>query len=230
MSTMNFTLVTSKGESSMHFSYERVFAIGYAGRNMEKTMEHIHELERDLGVPAPKKIPTIFQCSNSTLTQEKDLSFLGKKTCGEVEYVIIIKDGKVYIGVGSDHTDRDLESINVPKAKQICAKPICHVVWDYEELKDHWDEIELNSWQTVGGKEIPYQKGTLADILPVDRILKELDERVGGINNCVIFSGTVPVLAGFRFGDAFRYEMVDRKLDRKLVSEYNVDVITEEER
>lgn len=230
MSSMNFTLVTAKGESPLHLEYERVFAIGYAGRNMEKTMEHIRELERDLGVPAPKKIPTIFQCGNYVLTQERDLAFVGKKSCGEVEYVIVVKDGKVYIGVGSDHTDRELEAASVPKAKQICAKPIGTQLWDYEELKDHWDSIALRSWQTVDGKEIPYQDGSLSDILPVETILKELDERVGGIDNCVIFSGTVPVLDGFRYGENFRCEMDDAVLGRKLTADYNVIVISEEER
>ena len=70
----------------------------------------------------------------------------------------------------------------------------------------------------------------MADILPVETILKELDERVGVIDICVIFSGTVPVKDGFRFGSKFRYEMEDKKLNRKLSSEYEVDVISEEER
>lgn len=113
---------------------------------------------------------------------------------------------------------------------KFCAKPICDTVWEYEDVKDHWDEIELHSWQTLDGTEVLYQEGTLADILPVETILKELDERVGGIDNCVIFSGTVPVKDGFRFGSKFRYEMEDKKLNRKLSSEYEVDVISEEER
>lgn len=166
MSKINFTLEKANGSEALELNYERVFAIGYAGRNMEKTMEHIKELEEQLGVPAPKRIPTIFQCGNYTLTQEKDLHFVGEKTCGEVEYVIIIKDGKRYIGVGSDHTDRALESASVPKSKQACAKPIAVQVWDYEDMKDHWDGIKLRSYQTVDGKEIAYQDGTLADILP----------------------------------------------------------------
>ena len=192
MSRMNFTLQTKTGEQPFELEYERVFAIGYAGRNLEKTMEHIKELERDLGVPAPKKIPTIFQCGNYLLTQEKELAFVGKKSCGEVEYVIVVKERRLYIGLGSDHTDRELEAVSVPKAKQICAKPICVVLWPYEEVKDHWDQILLRSWQTLNGKETAYQEGSLADILSADVILKELNERVGEIDNCVIFSGTVP--------------------------------------
>lgn len=230
MSNLTFTVQAGGKETPLSLNYERVFAIGYAGRNLEKTMEHIKELERDLGVPAPKKIPTIFQCGNYVLTQEKDLVFVGEKTCGEVEYVIVLKNGKIYIGLGSDHTDRELEAQSVPKAKQICAKPICPMLWDYEEVKDHWDDIALNSWQTVDGEEVPYQQGKLADILPVETILKELNERVGGIDNCVIFSGTVPVLNGFRYGSNFRYEMADAVLGRKLTSDYNVIAISEEER
>lgn len=230
MSCMTFTLQAGGKEVPLILEYKRVFAIGYAGRNMKKTMEHIKELERDLGVPAPKKIPTIFQCGNYVLTQEKDLAFVGEKTCGEVEYVIVMKDGKIYIGLGSDHTDRELEAQSVPKAKQICAKPICPILWDYEEIKDHWDNIKLNSWQTVDGREAPYQQGKLADILSVETILREMNNRVGDIDNCVIFSGTVPVLDGFRYGSNFRYEMVDEVLGRKLASDYNVIVISEEER
>lgn len=230
MSCMNFTVHNKEGESPLNLEFERVFAIGYAGRNMEKTMEHIRELERELGVPAPKKIPTIFQCGNYVLTQERDLAFVGEKSCGEVEYVIVIRQGKIYIGVGSDHTDRELEAASVPKAKQICAKPICGELWDYEEMKDHWDGIRLRSWQTVDGAEVLYQDGTLADILPVEVILKELEERVGGIDNCVIFSGTVPVCDGFKYGTNFRYEMEDEVLGRKLASDYNVIAISEEER
>lgn len=60
MSQMKFMVEGKAGERVLDLQYERVFAIGYAGRNMEKTMEHIKELEQELGVPAPRKIPTIF--------------------------------------------------------------------------------------------------------------------------------------------------------------------------
>ena len=55
MSQMKFMVEGKAGERVLDLQYERVFAIGYAGRNMEKTMEHIKELEQELGVPAPKK-------------------------------------------------------------------------------------------------------------------------------------------------------------------------------
>ena len=227
---MPFTLHTLSGTRSLDLCYQNLFAIGYAGRNMEKTLEHIRELEVELGVPAPKKIPTIFQCSNLLLTRDAGFHVVGAKTCGEVEYIIVLCDGKVYIGVGSDHTDRELESASVPKAKQVCPKPIGGDLWDYDELKDHWDEIEIRSYQTVDGVETLYQKGTLADILPVETILKELLDRAGDIGNSVVFSGTVPALNGFKFGSSFRGELEDKKLGRTIACKYNVAVISEEER
>lgn len=227
---MTFTLHKNGEASELPVEFDQLFAIGYAGRNLEKTMEHIRELEEHLGVPAPKKIPTIFQMSNQILTQDHDLYFVGENTCGEVEYVIITQGDKLYIGIGSDHTDRRLESASVPKAKQVALKPIGRDVWDYEDLKEHWDGIRLRSYQTVDGKELAYQDGSLADILPVDFLLNELRNRIGDVSHSVIFSGTVPVLDGFKYGDNFRCEMVDGVLDRKLTLDYNIKVITEEER
>ncbi len=227
---MSFCLHSRGKHLNITIPYNSLFAIGYAGRNTEKTMEHIRELEKHLGVPAPKKIPTIFQCSNLLLTQEEEFHVVGAKTCGEAEYVIILHNGSIYIGLGSDHTDRQLEGQSVPKAKQVCPKPISADLWEYEEIKNHFDEIKIRSYQTIGGKKEHYQEGSLADILPVETILSELYARVGEIGNSVIFSGTVPVLDGFRYGEQFYCEMEDTVLNRKLTLTYNVAVVSEEER
>lgn len=227
---MKFNLKKLQGNEELNLTFDELLVIGYAGRNIEKTMEHIKELEEQLGVPAPKQIPTIFECSHEVLTQEKDIKFIGNKTSGEVEYIIVLVDGKPYIGLGSDHTDRELESVSVLKSKQVCPKPISTDLWDYDEVKDHWDQIKLVSYQTINDEIIQYQDGSLADILPVEKILSELNERVGEIRNSIIYSGTVPLKNGFKYGNKFRCEMVDNVLSRKLELEYNINVISEEER
>lgn len=227
---MKFNLKKLQGNEELNLTFDELLVIGYAGRNIEKTMEHIKELEEQLGVPAPKQIPTIFECSHEILTQEKDIKFIGNKTSGEVEYIIVLVDGKPYIGLGSDHTDRELESVSVLKSKQVCPKPISTDLWDYDEVKDHWDQIKLVSYQTINDEIIQYQDGSLADILPVEKILSELSERVGEIRNSIIYSGTVPLKNGFKYGNKFRCEMVDNVLSRKLELEYNINVISEEER
>ena len=224
MNSMNFVLKKLSGEENVNIDFDQLLVIGFAGRNIEKTMEHIRELEEQLGVPAPKQIPTIFECSL------EDIKFVGNKTSGEVEYIIVKSGEKIYIGLGSDHTDRELESVSIPKAKQVSPKPIAGELWDYEEVKDHWDQIRLVSYQTINGEEVKYQDGTLSDILPVEKILSVLTERIGNIDNSIIYSGTVPVLDGFKYGDNFRSLMIDEALNRSIEFNYNVNVISEEER
>jgi len=230
MSMVRFQLEKGGKVSDLDIVYDDLYAIGYAGRNMAKTLEHIQELKKRFGVPAPKLIPTIFQMSNMLLTHDLDIHFVSHDTCGEVEYVIITQGEKVYIGIGSDHTDRKLGGESVPKAKQVCPKPIGGVVWDYDDVKDHWDDIKLNSYQVVDGKETLYQEGGVKDILPVERILEEMHKRVEAIPRSIIFSGTVPVKSGFVFGTHFRGEMIDPILNRKLTCQYSVHEISEEER
>lgn len=230
MNSMNFVLKKLSGEEKVTVDFEQLLVIGFAGRNIEKTMEHIKELEEELGVPAPKQIPTIFECSLELLTKAENIKFIGEKTSGEVEYIIVKFGEKIYIGLGSDHTDRELESVSIPKAKQVSPKPIAGELWDYDEIKDHWDQIRLVSYQTINGEEVKYQDGTLADILPVEKILSVLSERIGDIDNSIIYSGTVPVLDGFKYGDNFRSLMIDETLNRSIEFNYNVNVISEEER
>lgn len=92
------------------------------------------------------------------------------------------------------------------------------------------DDIKLVSYQNINGEEVKYQDGKLADILPVEKILDVLEERIGDVSNSIIYSGTVPVLDGFKYGESFKSIMIDEVLDRKLEFSYNVDVISEEER
>lgn len=226
MKSLSFIL----NNKQIDFDFDKVYVIGYAGRDMEKTQEHIDELERELGVAPPKKIPTIFEVSKEIVTQDSDLKFVGEQTSGEAEYVILLKNGKTYITIGSDHTDRGLESVSIFKSKQVCLKPIADTIWDYDEVKDHWNSIILVSNQIVNGKEINYQNDTLASILPVEKILEELKDRVGDIDNSIIYSGTVPLLGGFEYGNKFISKMVDEKLGRTINLNYEVNVILEEER
>ena len=228
MSRMEFILCGKDGDHAIAFQYDRLFAIGYAGRDTAKTLEHIRELEEQLGVPAPKRLPTIFQCGTYLLTQERELDFSGSQTCGEAEYVMLTDGEKLYIGLGSDHTDREMESQSVLKSKQVCAKPIGRILWDYEDLKDHWDEIRITSWQVLDGEKTLYQRGTLADIMEPERLLQELGERTGDIRHAVIYSGTVPLIDGFKYGTEFICELDDEKLGRKLTLSYKVRAVEQE--
>lgn len=116
--------------------------VGFAGKDIEKTMEHIHELE-EAGIKCPRKVPVLYQCEKQILTEKDEIEVIGNKTSGEVEYLILIKNGKIYIGVGSDHTDRELEAVSIHKSKQVCLKPYAKDFWEYDEIKDHLMKLNL---------------------------------------------------------------------------------------
>ena len=77
------------------------------------------------------------------------------------------------------------------------------------------------------GALVEYQSGKLCDILPVEMLKAELDERVGKQEDVVVFCGTVPIMGEFIFGDLFKAEMYDPVLNRTIACTYKVSVLTE---
>jgi hypothetical protein len=135
---------------------------------------------------------------------------------------LIDGDGTIYVGVGSDHTDRHLEETDIPRAKQICPNIMSSVVWRLDEVSAHWDELKLASTITVEGKVIAYQKGTLEALMSPAELMEFIEANVeGDLKETVIFSGTLANLLGeFGFGERFDTELVDPKLGRKLTAGY----------
>lgn len=221
---------SDKSIENLSLEIKRILIVGYSGSNTKKIMEHIEELEKELGVPAPKRIPTIFECSKENLTFDSQVSFVGDMTSGEAEFLIVKHNGEIYIGIGSDHTDRKLESVSVLKSKQVCPKPFSTKLWLYKDVKNNWNNLKLESYQVIENQEVLYQKGTLAEILSVEKIIDELEKRVGSIENSIIFSGTVPLVSGFKYGEIFKGKLIDEEKNRSLELEYSINVISEEER
>ena len=105
----------------------RLILGGWTGRDADAVETHIVELE-ELGVARPKSVPTFFRMSRDRITTGKVIEVSGPDTSGEVEFVIVNspKNG-LFLGVGSDHTDRKLETVSVCQSKQICEKVIAPV-------------------------------------------------------------------------------------------------------
>lgn len=199
--------------------------VGFSGKDVEKTMEHIHELEKE-GVKCPSEVPVPYQCDPQIVTRKEIIDVIGPKTSGEAEYLILCHEGKFYIGIGSDHTDREMEAVSIHKSKQVCLKPCSVEFWDYEEVKDHLPQLRLISTQVVDGKEIDYQNGVAGDLLPFDVIIEKVQKEVP-LEDCLIYTGTVPLLNGFRFGEQFSARLVDDQLGRELSLTYKIHVIDE---
>jgi hypothetical protein len=178
---------------------------GYTGRDTAAVRHHIEELAA-IGVPEPETIPAFYELDIDQLTTTTEIEVDGEQTSGEVEPVLIRTNGRYYLTVGSDHTDRDLERFGIQTSKAACAKPIAETVIDLgtDPTAVAWDDILVSSW--VDGE--PYQQGTLASMLPISVVLTEW-ERIGAKGVAlVLFGGTVPLADRvFRYGRTWRMRL-----------------------
>jgi len=78
---------------------------GWTGRDVAALEKHIRELEA-IGVKRPKTTPIFYRVAASLLTNDDTIEALGDQSSGEVECVVYSVDDGLFVGVGSDHTDR----------------------------------------------------------------------------------------------------------------------------
>lgn len=194
---------------------ETAIVAGWTGRDRLAVEEHIAELEA-LGVPRPSSAPVFYRVSASRLTTEPEIESTASSS-GEVEAVLIRHGGRLFVGVGSDHTDREVETYSVAVSKQLCDKPIAPELWAYEEVAGHWDRLTLRSWIDDG---VLYQEGTLDALLHPDELLRLAEPPLD--NQMLLFCGTFPAIGGIRPAAAFRYELTDPVLGRTLRGNYTI--------
>src|SRR5690349_20017625 len=132
---------------------------GWTGRNVEALEAHIKELEA-IGVKRPKSVPIFYRVAYSLMTTAPSIEVMADKSSGEVEFVLYALNDGLWLGVGSDHTDRKAETVGVTLSKQLCAKPVGDRLWRYDDVKPHWDKLVLRSVVPgEGGKRRLDQQG-----------------------------------------------------------------------
>jgi len=168
-----------------------VVIAGFTGRNQAEVQHHIDELVA-IGVPAPESVPSFYPVDSALATSAAEVDVEGGNTSGEVEPVLIRHEGRLYLTVGSDHTDRDIERDSIALSKAACPKPLGGTVLPLPDDFD-WDAVTASC--TVDGKL--YQKGTLASLrIPTD-VLAIYDEKSGNADgDLIMFGGTLPLLDG----------------------------------
>ena len=116
---------------------------------------------------APKIINRYFGNTTAAVAALQDTADLieatGEASGGEVEFVLLQHAGKLWVGTGSDHTDREVEKYGVTVSKQMCEKPIAPVFWAYDDVAPHWDRLVLRAHVVEGGKRArPVLRATAA--------------------------------------------------------------------
>jgi len=192
---------------------------GWTGRDPVVRDRHIAELEA-IGIARPATTPIYYRVAARRLTMEDSIEVSGGDTSGEVEFVLIGWQGRIFVGVGSDHTDRKVESYSVTVSKQMCDKPLASVLWEMEDVAAHWDRMILRSFAWIGGARVLYQEGALDNILPVAELLRGF----GGAlpDGCAMFGGTFAAKGGIRPASRFEFELEDPVLKRTIRHGYDV--------
>ncbi len=224
---LEVVLETKQERRPLIFSYNRMVNAGYVGKNQEEVRRHIQELA-EKGIPGPTSTPTLYPVVCTALTTASGIEVYGSQTSGEVEYVLlVVTEDEIYVGLGSDHTDRHLEETDIPRAKQICPNLVSRTVWPLSAVEDHWDDLLLKATAVNHGEEIPYQEGKLALLLNPSELLSFVKTKIPGpLENLVIFSGTMGMLTGeFVFAEKFWAQLIDEKLNRHIEISYDINPI-----
>lgn len=203
--------------SVQELSISQIYVAGWTGRDKAAVDHHIKELA-EIGIAPPSQVPLYYRVSYNQLTQSDYIEVLGGATSGEVEPLLIQADGKIWIGLASDHTDRDLEAHSVAASKQACAKPVANDLWDFATVENHIDALELECAIQENGEWITYQKGTLESIRP----LSELISASGFSNSCAMLCGTLPAIGGVRAATEYRMRLTDPVLNKSIRMDYDV--------
>jgi len=201
---------------------------GWTGRDQHKLQEHIEEL-RLLGVTPPASTPCFYPGGRELPTTAAEIDCLGGESSGEAEFLILVDEqGGWWVGVGSDHTDRKVETYSVAVSKQLCPKPVAPALWRFDDVAEHWDRLELRSWVRESEDWVLYQEGSVAamrdprDLAAAYRALgRELPP------GTIMLGGTLAAIGGIRPRASFRMELRDPVLGRAITHSYTANWLAE---
>ncbi len=221
---LQFNRIAKDRTDRVGVEIDSLIIAGWAGRDAAAIEHHIEELAA-LGVPRPSTTPLYYRVAAQTLTQSSRLVVLGPDSSGEVEPVLVAMADGLWIGIGSDHTDRKAEASGIAMSKQLCGKPVGAELWSYADIEGHWDELVIRSWATIDGKRVLYQDSKISAL----RTPRDLVRKQAGTDmlpaGTLMFCGTPGAIGGIRPATCFEMEIRDPVLDRSLTHSYEIEVL-----
>lgn len=208
------------GTDTVTAQIDRAIIAGYTGRDRGSVQAHIDELA-NIGIAPPPAVPMFYQVPRELLTSDNTIAVAAATTSGEVEPVLVRLDTGFFLGVGSDHTDREVEKRDIAESKASAPKPISRSLVPFELVESQWDDIEI-SCELDGA---PYQRGRLKDLTHPRDLLHELTARGDEFRTGdAMFCGTMPLITGeFIYGSHYVMRMT---LPSGLRIEHEYDVKT----
>ena len=221
MFDLAFTIETQAATTPLTLPIDQAVIAGWTGRDPVARDKHIAELQA-IGIAPPATTPIYYRVAARRLTTADSIEVSGDESSGEVEFVLIGWQGRIFVGVGSDHTDRKVEIYSVTVSKQMCDKPVASALWDFDEVAGHWDQMILRSFAWIDGARVLYQEGTLDSMLPVAELIQRGFGDEGLPDGCAMFGGTFAAKGGIRPASRFEFELEDPILKRSIRHAYDV--------
>lgn len=223
--TLDFSFVTQRGTTQRATTIAHAIIAGWTARNVEAMEHHIVELEA-IGVPRPKRTPMYYRVGARRITTADRIEAVGGHSSGEAEFVIVNAHGQLWVGAGSDHTDRKVETYGITVSKQMCDKPVASQLWPLAEVEPHWDRLQLHAEVTIDGKTSTYQDGAVASMRNPRELISLYERDYGTFGDgSLMFCGTLAAIGGIRPADRFEFALVDPVLDRRIGHGYGVAIL-----
>ncbi len=105
--------VEDDGKKELAFQVRKLLNAGFTGRNQAEVQKHIAEGRKAGHALDIKKTPIFIPKLSDRITSGNRIEVLpGSKSCGEVEPVLLFGKSDIYVGVGSDHSDREVKELS----------------------------------------------------------------------------------------------------------------------
>lgn len=220
-----FTRIAEAGQDRIGFEPGVLVMAGWTARDPAAVEHHKKELA-EFGVAPPSSVPMFYRMARDLTTTAGRIDVLGPDTSGEVEAVLVALADGLWVGLGSDHTDRKFEAVSLPLSKQLCRKVMADVLWRFDEVAPHWDQLHLRAEIEEGGERKVYQEGPLGGVLRPSDLIRAF---TGGDETLpvgtMMFTGALNAIGGVRPADRFDMTLEDPVLGRAIRHGYTVEVI-----
>jgi uncharacterized protein DUF2848 len=218
---LTFTIDAQDTTVPLTMSIDQAVLAGWTGRDPVARDKHIAELEA-IGIARPATTPIYYRIAARRVTISDSIEVSGGDSSGEAEFFLIGWQGRIFVGAGSDHTDRKVETYSVTVSKQMCDKVVAPVLWEIEDVEAHWDKMILRSFAWIDGARVLYQEGTLDSMLSVKELIQRGFGDKGLPDGCIMFGGTFAAKGGIRPASRFEFELEDPVLKRMIRHGYDV--------
>jgi hypothetical protein len=223
-----FDRQSARGNDRIAFDAKELIMAGWTGRDAAAVEHHVAELAA-LGVPGPSRVPLLYRLDPALLAGPvAEIQVLGEATSGEVEAVLVALADGLWVGLGSDHTDRAMEPAGVAISKQLCRKPMAAGLWRFEEVTPHWDQLMLRAHIIEAGERRLYMQSALAAVRRPEELIAAYVQEHGLPENTplppgtVMFLGAITAQGGIRPAPRFEMTLEDSVLGRALHHAYDI--------